>query len=270
MYFEKYLKYKNKYLALKKLFGGLDDTYTNIEELKDVEYYSIDKIIPILVNYSSIYIGIGAKSYSSNYVPEVENTGIYQLVPSFLINETFDLDRVIKKKLIIIIDEFINSEEVNYNKNNILHRIRDISNIEYLIINSKYDENIHRQVINVISNLEINQNIFICNYVCFNDPSRNELRITNEINLFMNQLQIRLIDKLMLTKPEELPKNKNVYKWLGFFEPRFVCKIDNFDYRFHKLRPLFETLKNDPKNKSTISKLIPLLEENCLKIYDLI
>jgi hypothetical protein len=249
IYYEKYLKYKKKYLELKNQLGG--DT-TNIEELDKELSNHIYSVYKILENYSTIYIGIGAKYYT-NY-PISLNTGINQQVPSFLLSSE-------EKKLIIIIDSF-NGEELIDNTNKIEDTIKGRTDIDYLFINSLFEDNLLKELRKLINDwLSPEQNIYIVSYVSYYNVGNG--RIIQNMNRLLEIIKKTLEEKLDETI---LPSNKNVYRWLGYIEPTHICKLNNFDETSDKVQHLVLNLESDPKNQSLIDKINSIYEENCLKI----
>jgi len=185
------------------------------EEIQKIRY-----IIPKLSDYSTIYISIGCKYYSA-YPSDIENTGMSQLVPNFIIKESYE-----SKTLIIIIDKFHEDEfrENNTVIQNIITNTETL--IDYIIINHYFDENIKIEVDNLINNLTI-QSIYIVDYVNFfyKANEREELILIMMKNL-LHQLLTKMVSKYGTSK---LPKNKNIYKWLGKIEPNYILEFNKYD-----------------------------------------
>lgn len=245
----KKLKYKSK---KNKLKNKSNKKYSRLQKRggTNLEIFSINDIISILSNYSNIYIAIGAKFQPENYPPEIENTGIYQLVPKFILDQNV-------KTLIIIIDQF-NESELQINKDIIEERLRINSEIDYIIINQLLDISIINELKNLINELNDSQNIYISNYVYFFSPNDADKIIDKQIDSLLNELLEQLKQKLGL---ETLPANKNVYKWLGNIEPRYICK-------FNLYSPILSQISIKKRLLNEVNKLQinNLLSKNCIKI----
>jgi hypothetical protein len=183
---------------------------------------NITDVIPILNNYSTIYIAIGAKYITANYPLNITNTGMYQLVPEFILNKSFTNEE--SKILIIIIDKFNEEELIN---NNIVIRsiLKDITNIHYIFINYFFDENIKNQIHSLIENITI-QNIYIVDYVYFFNPNPKDEKNSKTIDNLLNQLLILLVNKYYIDSSFKLPSNKNIYKWLGNIDTNYISKFN--------------------------------------------
>lgn len=265
----KKLKYKSKKNNLK---NKSNKKYSRLQKRggTNLEIFSINDIIPILSNYSNIYIAIGAKFQPDNYPPEIENTGIYQLVPEFILDQDV-------KTLIIIIDQF-NEDELNKNKKVIEKRIRvrtedehkdehkdelelnktENKQIDYIIINQLLDRSIINKLKNLINVLDDSQNIYISNYVYFFNPNDSDIIIERQIDTLLDELLQQLKLKL---GTETLPVNKNVYKWLGNIEPSYICRFNLYVVVSRQI-----ALKKRVLNEVNVSQINKILSNNCIKI----
>jgi len=190
----------------------------------NLEISNIPHVIPILHNYSTIYIAIGAKYIKDNY-PIPLNTGPYQLAPQFILDESSkDLE---SKTLIIIIDLF-NEEEYRVSNNTIKLNLEDMevdSNVDYIFVNSLFNETICNQIKNLITELEPEQNIYIADYVYYFSPNPNDINDEKKLDKLLGELLDLLIVKFGFSNPTDLPINKNIYKWLGTIDPNYISKF---------------------------------------------
>lgn len=230
---------------LKKYKGGVN-----------LEISNIPAVIPILHNYSTIYIAIGAKFIKDNY-PISLNTGPYQLAPQFILDESSkDLE---SKTLIIIIDLF-NEEEYRINNNAITLNLEDMNllfNVDYIFVSNLFDETICNQIKNLITELKPEQNIYIADYVYYFSPNPNDINNEKKLDKLLGELLDLLIVKFGFSKPHDLPINKNIYKWLGSINPNYISKF--FLYSFIHSYWREAVLR---KNKKQIDKFM----ENSLRI----
>jgi hypothetical protein len=229
----------------KKYKGGVNLDISNIPD-----------VIPILHNYSTIYIAIGAKFIKDNY-PIPLNTGPYQLAPQFILDEASkDLEY---KTLIIVIDLF-NEEEYRISNNSIKSNLEDmevLSNVDYIFVNNLFDETICDQIKNLITELEPKQNIYIADYVYYFSPNPNDINNEKKLDKLLGELLELLILQFGFSNSKDLPINKNIYKWLGTIEPNYISKFYLYgliysSWREAKLR----------KNQKQIGRFI----ENSLRI----
>ena len=188
--------------------------------------YNIQDVLHILNNYSTIYIAIGAKYITSNYPSNVQNTGIYQLVPDFILNESFTNEG--SKTLIIIIDNF-KEEELLFNNRVMKNILENITNIDHVFINHLFDETIKNQIASLIQCITT-QNIYIVDYVYFFNPNLTDEENSRVVNNLLNQLLELLVNRCGVENSFKLPPNKNIYKWLGNIEPNYISKFILYDY----------------------------------------
>lgn len=198
----------------------IDKSYINIS----VKDWLID--MPDLNNYDQIYIGIGAKYYKKNYPLNI-NTGINQIIPSFLNSENI---------LIIIIDKF-NIYELNDNIEYILYYTEnnyEILPLKYniIIINNYITQLLANNLLNYLNNLNSINNLIICNYVYYFNENINKYE-KNNINIIDNVI------KYIVNYNNKQYKD-NIYNWLGVYKPKYIC-----NYYFTLQVKLF---LNIPKN----------------------
>jgi hypothetical protein len=242
---------KNK--KYKKMYKG-GEGEEEIQKIRD--------IIPRLSEYSTIYISIGGKYYSS-YPSDFKNTGMSQLVPDFIIKESYEL-----KTLIIIIDEF--KEEELIENNNVIQNIitNTQTQIDYIIINHYFDEEIKIEIDNLIDRLTT-QNIYIVDYVYFfYTANKREEIILITIKELLNQLLTKMIHKYGTS---ELPKNKNIYKWLGKIDPDYILEFNKYEIFSPRISEALRNLKSAKKPLSTnminqLKYLKDKIDKYCLKI----
>jgi hypothetical protein len=221
-------------------------------------------IIPKLAEYSTIYISIGGKFIIHNY-PFKPNTGEYQLVPQFIVDEALYSPE--SKFLIMIIDSFRAEEnELNDNIMALNYRLHlyGFKNIDYVLINHLLDESIKTQLQQLIEHINPEQNIYIVDYVYYFNPIEKDIKNRKDLDKLMKELVISLVNKYGL-EPKDLPNNKNIYKWLGTVEPNYISKFINYDL-INTVIHLNPLSKPKPYNKSSI------FLENTLRItpsYDI-
>lgn len=206
------IKRSNKYIK-----GG--------ENLKNTD---IINIVPILNNYSTIYIAIGGKYIQDNY-PISLNTGAYQLAPQFILDEASK--NLHLKTLIIIIDLF-NDEEYEINNNLIKENLKNtntFSNVDYIFINNAFDKSICNELKNLIDKLNTQQKIYIANYVYYFSPNLTENNNKIEVDNLLKELLNFLVVKCGVLNEKNLPENKNIYKWLGSIDPNYISKLYLYD-----------------------------------------
>ena len=223
-------------------------------------------IITNLYSYSTVYIGIGAKYYNITDYPLVKNTGLSQLIPEFIIKKSYEI-----KTLIIIIDKF-NKEELKENNKIIKNIIENTeTNIDYFIINDFLNETIKNKIVNIINNLTT-QNIYIVDYIFFfNIPNLLELQTLKIVKIFINELFNVMINKY---DTEELPKNKNIYKWLGNKESNYILNYRNYKFFSNQINESRIIIENKIKNniQLNVNQIIKLkhiesiIDKYCLKI----
>lgn len=217
----------SQYIPNNTIYQVAEGISAEPSQYKMTEIQKIIDIIPNLVNYTTIYIGIGAKYYDNNDYP-ILNTGEYQLVPQFIKNEAFLTD--ISKSLIIIVDEF-NPNELEINNRVIHERLNGVEGrIDYIIVNSLFDDFIKNEISNLIENLT-SQNIYIVDYVYYfgETPNKEESASLAKIKILLNELNQLLINKYNLENYSKLPRNKNIYKWLGAVEPNYISVLYMYD-----------------------------------------
>ena len=214
---------------------------------------NISDFVPILNNYSTIYIAIGAKYITENYPSNVQNTGIYQLVPDFILNESLTIEG--SKILIIIIDKF-KEEELVINNRVIKNILEGITNIDYIFINHHFDESIKTQIASLLENINT-QNIYIVDYVYFFNPNLTDEENSRVVNNLLNQLLELLVNKYNVDNSFKLPPNKNIYKWLGNIEPNYISKLFFYNIVWSNIG-LAKRTKDIKKIKSYLT--------HCLKI----
>lgn len=259
----KKLKKKNKSLRKK--------TYSkkSRKELKggaDLGELEISDIIQIVNEYSTIYIAIGAK-YQPNSYPIKINTGPNQLIPDFIWKDD------VSRQLIIIIDEF-NAEQLDFNKNYVHESLVDRrENIDYVFINSLYNTHIQDQIIELVTNLTSDQNIYICNYVYYFAPTPNPSEVSerNKVENLLKDLRLGLFKNKY---GDILPKNKNIYKWLGAIEPNYICELTPAGTPMimpFEITTVINSIKRmidrglAPK-ENHIEKVREFINQNCLRI----
>jgi hypothetical protein len=223
-------------------------------------------IITNLYHYSTVYIAIGAKYYNITDYPLLENTGKSQLIPEFIINNSYQI-----KTLIIIIDTF-NKEEFKENNTIIKNIIENTeTNIDYFIINDLFNETIKNEIVNLINNLTI-QNIYIVDYVFFfNIPNLIEQQTLKIIKTFINELLEIMIHKY---NTEDLPKNKNIYKWLGKIDSNYILNYRKYKIFSNQINQSRIIIENQIKNniQLNVNQIINLkhiesiIDKFCLKI----
>ena len=220
-------KYKGKRMNKKQIGGNI-----NVDVMDDM---------PDLTgkNYEQIYIAVGAK-YETNYPSTLENTGLYQLLPSFIMSQ---------HNLIIIIDVF-SPDELERNKTMILQKYNrnydDMIHIDFIIINATFDQIMADKILHYVSarptaietDIPLHLQLVICDYVVFLSPmpTRTENDIENDIN------------KCFVYMSKTLPNN--VYKWIGNMNTHLVAKIAWYDVVKYKLSSLSRN------NSSTQMKFI--------------
>ena len=212
---------RNKYLKRRKLNeykkGG-----------RNLKISSILKIISILNKYSTIYIAIGGKYVKDNY-PISLNTGVYQLVPQFILNELAKDEHI--KTLIIIIDSF-NKEEYKINNDLIKENLKNMdkhSNIDYIFIDNLFNKTLCDELKLLINNLNLHQNIYIADYVYYFSPNTFEHNNRIKQDELLKELLNLLIIKFGFLSEKDMPLNKNIYKWLGGVEPNYISKFYIYD-----------------------------------------
>jgi len=199
--------------------GGFN--INDINFINNIE--QIDLFREIIVKpESKIYISIGGKINRLSHISH--NFTSFQNIPGFLF-DTYDDDN--NEIIIILIDKFIDQEEFELNKRWINERIKNETrlvertfNINIIICNMYYNENIHDKLYvffklkypinNSISNANrfkpSNKNWIICNYVLFfneNGPNTKEGKILQKMDNILNKYNI---DKNFSTC---------IYEWAG-------------------------------------------------------
>jgi hypothetical protein len=224
----KYRLNSKKFRNFKKKQKGGDISSINVkDDFKDM---------PEATQYGMIYIAVGAKyTRTDGRHPCGDNPARYQLMPKFIKGNS----------LIIIIDTF-SEEELNYNKNRIINQYniskdRDKDNIDILIINKNFDEEMSNDIITFLENRDnIDKKLWICNYVRFlsDTPNPQERKIQQDV--------IGLFDKIAM----EL--QPNVYTWYGCKRPYLLYNkyIENPDKTIAEINLVnnFERLKNNPNS----------------------
>lgn len=165
--------------------------------------------MPYINNFDFIYISIGGKYFKKNY-PLNLNTGLNQLIPSFLKDENV---------LIIVIDKFNNEEletNINYIKFQINNNYQLIPiNYNIIIINNYLTQILANYLIKFLNDFNIKQKLMICNYVYYLNGIPNKIEENNII-------QIENILKYIVNYNDKQFKD-NVFNWLGNYNPKYLC-----------------------------------------------
>jgi hypothetical protein len=168
--------------------------------------------MPNINKYNQVYVGIGAKFYKNNY-PINLNTGINQLIPSFLNNN---------KILIIIIDKF-NKYELDTNLNYIKYFIENNfnedmpKNYDIIIINNFLNKIMAKKLLDYLSTKNKINNIIICNYVYYFNEILNKFE-ENNINNIQNLI-------LYIVNYNNRQFKDNVFNWLATLKPKYICRF---------------------------------------------
>jgi hypothetical protein len=181
-------------------------------------------------DFEQVYIGIGAKFYTSDY-PIQTNTGPFQLYPNLVNSE--------KTALIIIIDPQLDVavETQKYVERSIL-RSHDFSliNTTYVMIKAKFNKTMSEKMISYLRQRPSADKMWICSFVTFMSSSATfiERAIENNIDAFFEN--------------KDMPYNKNSYKWLGYSQPYILRKyfVENSIHQYRGVSLIKKPKTMDP------------------------
>lgn len=249
---KKRVKRKRKHIKRKTYRYRYRNRMNNMKGGTQLEQTTIPELLPILHEYGTIYVGVGAKYTPDNY-PIANNTGPYQLVPDFTLFFLPETTTLNSRVLIIIIDKF-DETELALNIRKIESRIDEFNNIDYVIINSIYNKSINDQMIQLINTVNMDsQDIIIADFIYYFSPNEQDMANREYLDTLFNILLKSLTEKVNVKDAMYLPKTKNIYKWIGKIKPNLIVTFPFYDLISGKL---ITEREKDPYYSKTLQTLI--------------